>query len=212
MERGGERDVRRSKNTKRALASLPPPCVPRDVGGTSSAPVVPPSLPGHTPGHSSAMCLRGRHPPPPTCIAAFFGGPLRGAFRVGIAMGLPPSPTRFRPPTAYSSPSSRASSIVRRTLARTIRPVKKNERIQHRERRGHRVHREEKTTFDFSVVSVSSAFSVLDLSPSRNVNHPTASGRIGRCGAGFRRRGRKGCIPRRNSRRSRWRAVRGRPP
>jgi hypothetical protein len=94
------------------------PGVPRDVGGTSSAPVVPPSLPGVYPATHSAIFLRGRHPPPPTCASrAFFGGPLRGAFRAGIAVGLPPFPTRYRPPAAYSSPSSRASSIVPRTLA-----------------------------------------------------------------------------------------------
>jgi hypothetical protein len=94
------------------------PSVPRDVGGTSSAPVVPPSLPGASPATHSAILLRGRHPPPPTCACrAFFGGPLRGAFRADIAVGLPPSPTRYRPSAAYSSPSSRASSIVRWTLA-----------------------------------------------------------------------------------------------
>ena len=35
----------------------------------------------------------------------------------GDAAGLPPSPTRYWPPIAYSSPSSRAYAIVPRTLA-----------------------------------------------------------------------------------------------
>ncbi len=44
------------------------------------------------------------------------------------------------------------------------------------------------------------------------VSHPRVSGRIGQCGAEFRRRGRRGCIPARSSRRIRCRAVRGRRP
>ncbi len=173
------------------------------------------------PGHSIGVCRAWAPPPPPTCIAAFFGGPLRGAFRTGIAMGLPPSPTRLWLAYAYSSPSSRASSIVQRTLAPIARSVKANRKMKRGfeppRHQGHQEHGEEKgCSFRRLLPHLSCALYVLGVLAVQSfrapTHRPTASERIGRCAAGFHPRGRRGCIRARSSRRTRCRAVRGKPP